>query len=353
VRKNRKSPDLIWNTAWTYYHKVGFSDESIILRRLFRDDSDEAFKTYIDDTGIAIVRHDNFQLADGWFRRSVKLVDAGEARLGSGETTALEYVDPSPQHKGKPNDISFRSMPAHSATRYAIGLEKMSMKDVPATFGEVAKNAWTNALNDWVEFGKHTWMTHNEVLKDGKWVHEPVQIDDETVPKRKALLTENQKYWTNRWSDQMNYRYWKDRSLTEMTDDGVEARKHFYDGTIAYKTADFARAVDEFHAGLMIWEKLLKSHPDYRNDDINKKDTGLVVRRYLRALRQLGQPEPPGIPFRELVVGSDKDVTLDPFDATEMLGVTSPGAPSPPGAGGGQTPARGQPGRPSGGPGSP
>jgi hypothetical protein len=33
VKKNRKSPDLVWNTAWTYYHKIGFSDESIILRR--------------------------------------------------------------------------------------------------------------------------------------------------------------------------------------------------------------------------------------------------------------------------------------------------------------------------------
>ena len=34
VAKNRRSPDLIWDTAWSYYHKLGFSDESIILRRL-------------------------------------------------------------------------------------------------------------------------------------------------------------------------------------------------------------------------------------------------------------------------------------------------------------------------------
>src|ERR1044072_4117320 len=48
IKKNRKSPDLIWDTAWTYYHKFGFADESIILRKLFRDDEDEAFKTYTD-----------------------------------------------------------------------------------------------------------------------------------------------------------------------------------------------------------------------------------------------------------------------------------------------------------------
>jgi hypothetical protein len=344
VRKNRKSPDLIWYTAWTYYHKIGFSDESIILRRLFRDDSDEPFKTYLDpDTNIQNIRHDNFQLADGWFRRAVKLVDEGEHRLAAGERTALEYVDPSPQHKGKSNDISFRSMPAHAVTRYAIGLEKMSMKDIPATFGEVAKNAWATALNDWVKFGHHVWMSHNEVEVDGKKVRQPVQIDDETNPQRKAELSENQKYWTNRWSDQMNYRYWKDRCLAEMTDEGVEARKHFYDGTVAYKTANFAKAVAEFQAGLKIWEELLKRHSDYRNDDINKKDTGLVVRRYLRALRQLGQPEPADVPFRELLAGSDKDITLDPFDANEMLGVSPSAGSAAPSAAPAQRRAAGTP----------
>jgi hypothetical protein len=76
VKENRKSPDLIWNTAWTYYHKLGFSDESIILRRLFRDDSDEAFKTYVDpQSNLPVVQNDNFQLAKGWFDRSVHLVD--------------------------------------------------------------------------------------------------------------------------------------------------------------------------------------------------------------------------------------------------------------------------------------
>jgi hypothetical protein len=343
VNKNRKSPDLIWNTAWTYYHKIGFSDESIILRRLFRDDSDEGFKTYVDpETNTPVVKNDNFQLGYGWFSRSVNLVDEGEARLAAGSAAALEYVDPSPQHKGKEGDLSFRSMPPHAQTRYAIGLEMMSMQDVPATFGEVAKNEWAKSLNEWVKFGKFTYMTHNLVLRDGKMVKEPVQLDDETNPKKLATLTENQRYWTNRWADQMNYRYWKDRSKAEMTDAGVQARQLFYEGTIAYKGADFAQAVEKFQEGLKIWDELLKEHHDYRNDDINKKDTGLVVRRYLRALRQLGKPEPEYIPFRELAQGSDQDVTVNPFDAVEMLPVSPTGSAKPQAPGPGQGQGQGQ-----------
>ena len=30
-------------------------------------------------------------------------------------------------------------------------------------------------------------------------------------------MTENQLYWTQRWADQMNYRYWKERCQAEKT----------------------------------------------------------------------------------------------------------------------------------------
>ena len=41
VSTNDKSPDLVWDVAWTYYHKFGFADEAIVLRKLFREDPDD------------------------------------------------------------------------------------------------------------------------------------------------------------------------------------------------------------------------------------------------------------------------------------------------------------------------
>jgi hypothetical protein len=318
VAKNSKSPDLVWDTAWTYYHKIGFADEAIILRRLFRDDEDEPFKTYTDpETKTTVIQNDNFQLGYGWFSRSVELVDRGEARVQEG-TRDVELIDPSPQRKGRPGDLAFRSMPAHAQTRYAGSLEKMSMIDVPATFGEVAKNEWGRALNEWVKFGETDFPAFNNP-------DEPVRIDDSTNIMRYNALSDNQKYWTTRWSDQMNYRYWKDRSLAEKTSEGVQARQLYYEGTIAYKTSDFEKAVQKYKDGLAIWDELLKTHRDYRNDDFNKKDTGLIVKRYTRALKQLGVEEPKDMPFKELLAAAEQDTTLDPFDAYEMLGA-KPGA---------------------------
>jgi hypothetical protein len=332
VNKNKRSPDLIWDTAWFYYHKFGFADEAIILRRVFRDDEDEVFKTYFDpESGHNVVGNDNFQLAYGWFSRSVNLVDLGASRVTSGTGSDIQYIDPSPQRKGRPDDIAFRSMPAHGQTRYAAALEKMSTYGVEAQFGEKAQNEWAKALNEWVKLGEHVFMSHNEILRDGKLVKDPIKLDDSTNTERFGQLLENQKYWTSRWSDQMNYRYWKERCMAEKTAMGVLARQYFYDGTVAYKTGDFTKAAEKFEQGLKAWKALLDEFPAYRDDDLNKKDTGLIVKRYMRVLKQLGTAVPNNVPFKELLPLVENDTTVDPFDVLEMIGVPGENKPQAPG----------------------
>jgi len=316
VDNNRKSPDLVWDTAWTYYHKVGFSDESIIFRRLFYDDSDTEFRTYVDpETGVKQERRDNFQLGYGWFSRALALVDAGEARIATGTEANLDYVDPTPQRKGRPGDLAFRSMPAHAQTRYAERLEKMSILGIPATFGEIAKNEWAKSLAEWVKFGTYKFPAFNNP-------EEKVLLDDATNPQRYDTLSDNQKYWTVRWSDQMNYRYWKERAQAEMTNEGVLARQNFYEGTLAYRSSDFDTAAKKFRDGLTIWERLLKNYRAYRDDDLNRKDTGIILKRYIRVLGQQAQgkqPDPKDLPFQNLLQGPETDNAPDPFDVLEML----------------------------------
>jgi hypothetical protein len=127
----------------------------------------------------------------------------------------------------------------------------------------------------------------------------------------------------------MNYRYWKDRCAAEMEQDGVTARRHFYEGTKAYKAADFPRAVQEFQDGLKVWDALLKRHQAYRDDQLNQKDTGLIVKRYARACQQLGIPVPKDTPFLPYMAYVEHDTSVDPFDALEMTSRASstPGAP--------------------------
>ena len=129
--------------------------------------TDESFKRSPIE-GQAIY-HDNFLLGRDWFERAVQLVDnEGAERQVVGTTEDLkEYVDPQVQRKGRPGDLPFRSMPAHAQTRYAIGLEKESIKGVEATFGPRAMDQWRKALStSGVEFASHVYDSPNQV--DGR-----------------------------------------------------------------------------------------------------------------------------------------------------------------------------------------
>ncbi len=334
VVKNRRSPDLVWDTAWTYYHKLGFSDESIILRRLFYDDEDLAFRTYEDPrTNQPVESKDNFKLGYGWFARAVKLVDEGSGRVAGGTTSAIRYVDATPQRKGRPDDIAFRSMPAHAQTRYAAGLEKMSIYGIEATFGEFAKNEWSRASKEWEELGNHVFISFNEVERDGKMVRDLIRLNDACYPDRLKAMPRNQEYWTNRWSDQMNFRYWVQRCEAEGSSKAVEGRLLFYEGTKAYKTGDFPVAEEKFREGLKVWKSLMEDYPVYREDELSKRETGQIVKRYRRVLRQNLSPIPDDLPFKDYLKLVEGDNNFDPFDTLEMIGPVGTEIPRPSGAG--------------------
>ncbi len=361
VDNNPTSSDLAWNTAWTYYHKYGFADEAIVLRREFYDDEDDDFKSNRSPDPASGRRRgqvfdDSFQVAHGWFLEAVEKADRDNERLesgGGGMEANAELVDPIVNRRGRPGDLAFRSMPAHAQTRYASGLEKQSIQGLKATFGEKARNEWQKALDEWRSplFGRHQFWSHNAEIVQGEYVKVPVIIDDVMdldridrmaedpsywtdvidVPGLTPTLEEaeklarNRRYWTNRWSDQMNYRYWVERSTAEREPEGVEARQLFYEGTVAYLEADFLEAVEKFRQGLELWETVLKRYPTYRDDDLNMKDTGMIVRRYTDSLRQAGMEEPEDTPFLDLVRTADFEPSLDPFDELDMLGPTGTG----------------------------
>ena len=353
VAKNRRSPDLIWDTAWTYYHKLGFSDESIILRRLFYDDEDLPFKTFDDPkSGQPVESKDNFKLGYGWFGRAVKLVDEGAGRISGGTASEIRYIDATPQRKGRPDDIAFRSMPAHAQTRYAASLEKMSVYGIEATFGEVAKSEWGHALQEWVELGDRVFDSFNEELRDGKMVRDKVKLNDVVYPDRLKAMPKNQAYWTNRWSDQMNFRYWRQRCEAEGSTKAVNARQLFYEGTKAYKTGDFPVAEEKFKEGLAVWKSVMDDFPVYGDDELLKRETGQIVKRYRKVLRQNLTPIPEDLPFKDYLKLVEGDNNFDPFDTLEMIGpvgtespMAKPGAAPP--ARSNAAPRAGEPGKKS------
>ena len=95
------------------------------------------------------------------------------------------------------------------------------------------------------------------------------------------------------------------------------ARQLFYEATRAYKTGDFPMAAEKFKEGLELWKTVMDEFPTYRDDELNKKDTGQIVKRYVRVLKQnLRRRSPTILPFKDYLPLVENDTTVDPFDAT-------------------------------------
>lgn len=121
IRYNSRSPHLIWDVGWFVSHKIGRADESKQFRRLFRDDDD-----FNQDLPVAY--RDNWLVGKTWFRKAEDLVATG---------ASLKQTSP----------VLFYSDAAMCQMNYADDLEK------DGTFGEMAKQAWVQAGEDWRKYG--------------------------------------------------------------------------------------------------------------------------------------------------------------------------------------------------------
>ena len=176
-------------------------------------------------------------------------------------------------------------MPAHGQTRYAVRPGEDEHLRHPGHAS--ARRPRTNGpgrCNEWVKFGEHVFMSHNEVPdENGKLHRDPIRIDDITKPER-LQEADRQPAVLDPALGRPDELSLLEGAVPGRADrrGGVRARQLFYQGTMAYKTGDFpkaARQIQEGPGGLEGWPST--TSPTYRDDDLCKKETGLIVKRYL------------------------------------------------------------------------
>ena len=122
-------------------------------------------------------------------------------------------------------------------------------------------------------------------------------------------MPENQAYWTQRWADQMNFRYWKERCAGGNDDQRRDGAAALLRGDRAYKTGDFPTAADKFKEGLELWKTRHGRFPTYRDDELNKKDTGHIVKRYRAGAQATSDARSPTICRSRIICRSSRTTT--------------------------------------------
>lgn len=258
VANNKDKPDLEWYVGYIYQDRFGVSDEAVYLRDLFKKDDDEEF--CVAKSGL----RDNFEQSYDWF--------------STANGTVLRL-------RKRPRQMAmapFMSYPATAKSSFADWLGK------EGTFGERTKNAYRVAHQHWIDFGSLGEPDRNPDF--------PLLRLEYTSSEWKNL-TQEQRYWIERYQNVVNYNYWKARTRAEATDEMQAAREAFYQATKARENGDYERAISEYRRAFPIWRKILEGNSYLRTDQIFEDDSKEYEMHYLKMLRHLERPLPEKRPF--------------------------------------------------------
>lgn len=272
--RNKKSPELPWESGRVFGQKIGRADEWQYFREYFLEDPDPQIEG--PDPDINPEGRDNYLVAKVWFERA----NDAELRALQG---AYSMAGSTEEKKGQRimDRSLFRSYPARSQLDYAAALQRDGI------FDEVTRIAWDEAYRDWTQkYGQEIFHTPGGEIRLEMTKEE---IEGETGSEQEAdQLAE----WVNRYQNMTNYRYWRTRALVEAEPQTVAAHRELYEGGQAFKAGELDKAQELLEAGMEKYETMLTRHPELMIEDLAIEE-GLMAVLLWQYIHQLKGTTPP------------------------------------------------------------
>jgi hypothetical protein len=280
VRRNRKSTHLQYFVANVYQKKIGTADESKFYRAYFLHDPEPKFKGGVDPD-FNPDELDNYLVAKREYQKA----------------STIEDTEHRPQHI---LDRSlFRSMPARCQFDYAMALHK------DGKFGEEAREAWADALNDWTKkFGHETLTVPVGPLgTDVKFnIRLEMTLDDirreVASPDDVARVAKT----VESYRKMVNYYYWTTRGLCESEKKTSEAHRNLYEANQFYSKQELEKAEEAALAGITGFDGILKQpeFSDLKSEDTLVEECLLAIKVWKHIHELADKPVPPDYPLKWL-----------------------------------------------------
>ncbi len=262
--RNKKDPEIYWETGRTLGQKIGRADEWKFFRKFFKVDPDEEQFSKGPDNKLNPEGKDNYLAAKDWYEKANAAEEKHEQHI------MMQAL--------------FRSYPARSQLDFAEALQREGI------FDEGARAAWDKAYHDWVDgFGRMSFPA--EVNLDVSMEADDKEI--ESLAKSSGFDLEKVRQEINFLQNTCNYRFWRTKAHSEMQPNTVEVHRELYDGEQLFKSGDLETAQATLESGLKKFERLLEAYTDLQNDD-NALEEGLWAVMLWQKIYQLNhqiQPE--------------------------------------------------------------
>ena len=273
TRKNKDVPELFWETGRVWGQKVGRSDESKYFRKYFLDDPDEKIDKGFGDPEINPEQKDNYLVAKTWYERA-----------NSREDNRVQHIM---------MRALFRSYPARSQLDYAEALQR-DVKEEKTIEGaedkfKLSRSAYEKAFQEWTtDYGKMPFKTSECVI------YLEAKDDDVKTLAREGNVSEAKIHdWLKHYQNTTNYRYWREKSLSELDPNTAQAHWKLHEGERLYNQAKLEPARLALVEGMDRYAEVLEKYKELRDEEraVEEGLWGVLLWRKTLDLQQKTVPE--------------------------------------------------------------
>ena len=283
-QRNRLYAELYWELGRFLGPKIGASDEAEFFRKFFVRDPDEEQFEGRPDPELNPEGKDNYFVSKDWFD------EANRVEVDNGQRMFMRPI--------------FRAYPARMLHEYARALQNEGL------FNEKTRFAWESAFEEWTQkFGQEEFLAQRQSLL-GVIKMESTYEDIRNLAEHNNMSIEEQYLLTDHYQKTLNYRGWRQRSLTEKDPLMVAAHRQIYEGKQLYREGKTnprgergelpSEAREKFETGLQDFEKVLDKYPELAVEDEIIEEVLLAI-YYLRSIHQLnGRAMPTNFPLEDM-----------------------------------------------------
>lgn len=299
TERNKKIPELFFETGRFYGQKIGRADEREVFREFFVSDPDEETWKGGPDLDINPDGKDNYLVARDWYAQSNEVL----------EEDGVE------QHK---MDLAlFIAYPYRSLMDYAVNLQSDGLD---ADLDAMSTEERINAYEEWAEGPRSTWeQAYDEwtglygtkeimTAGGGLVVLEPDTEKLKDLAEAEGVTLADKQHWQRQYHKITNYPYWKQRCDIEKRVDTARAKYYIVEGRRLHRDVqDFENSKVFLEKGMGLLEGVidLYQRPDGTNallsDEMDLVEEAIkAVLVYQQVLEFLGEPQPEQMPLSKI-----------------------------------------------------
>ncbi len=296
-RRNRRNPDLYWESGRVLGPKIGRSDEWQYFRRFYNPDG------YVGDNSKP--KGDPDPRFDGGVDPEFN-PEGKDNYLAAKDRFHIANDADEQQRQHIMMRMLFRHYPARAQFDYAGALQR------EGRFGDRTAAAWEEAYRDWTQRYRNGDPGFGQELIEqspaGKIRLAATKEDLEALSREDGYTVDEKQTWVDRYQKMTNYNYWLARADAERSGVTDQAHQEIFAGEELIRRSQLVRGLAVLQSGMAKLEQVIDKYGALQDDESTIEEALMAVLYFEYAHNLLDRRIPEEFPLKKFASRPDMQV---------------------------------------------